>query len=102
MTLKKLASAGVLALAATGALAGPAAAGGPAPHPHFGPTVISPTSIDGNGLLNNALNLNVCGNNILNNGLIGLEIVPLLSPDVARCEDVGNRGNIEIERDYWH
>lgn len=105
MTLKKFASAGMLALATAGALAaaGPAVAGGPAPHPYFGPDIVSPTSLDGNGLLNDAITLNLCGNNVANNGLIlGLELAPILSPDLASCEDVDNRDNIEIEKTKVH
>jgi len=100
MTLKKFASAGMLALATAGALAaaGPAVAGGPAPHPYFGPDIVSPTSLDGNGIGNNLLTLNLCGNNLLNGGLIGLELTPILSPDIATCEEVGNRDNIEVEK----
>ncbi|MEO3785587.1 hypothetical protein ABGB12_19835 [Actinocorallia sp. B10E7] len=93
MTLKKFAAAGALALSAVGVLgaASPAFAN---PHPHFGgPDVISPTSVDGNGLLNNLVSLNVCGTN-----LVPIELIPVVSPTTASCVDSQNKDTIEVDR----
>ncbi|GAA0961872.1 hypothetical protein [Actinocorallia libanotica] len=93
MTLKKFAAAGALALGVMG-VAGPAlAAQHPQPHPHFGgPDVISPTSVDGNGIGNNLISLNICGSNV-----IPIEVIPVLSPTTAFCEDSQNDGHIEVD-----
>ena len=100
MTLKKFATAGALALSAVGVLASvsPASAhpGGPGFGPGFGrgdrgPNVVSPTSVDDNGIANRLISLNICGTNI-----IPIEIVPVLSPTTAFCEDSQNRNSIRF------
>ncbi|WP_106397139.1 hypothetical protein [Actinocorallia populi] len=99
MTLKKFAAAGALALATAGVLAtaGPALAG-PQPHPHFGgPDVVSPTSVDGNGVLNNLLSINICGSNV-----IPIELIPVVSPTTASCEESQNEDSIEVEKSKHH
>ncbi|WP_106397140.1 hypothetical protein [Actinocorallia populi] len=96
MTFKKFAVASALALGVMG-VAGPALAG-PQPHPHFGgPDVIAPTSVDDNGLLNNLISLDICGTNV-----IPIEIIPVVSPTVASCEESQNEDSIEVEKRKHH
>jgi len=95
MTLKNFAAAGALALSAVGVFGAAANAN---PHPHFGgPDVISPTSVDGNGILNNLLSLNICGTNVL-----PIELIPVVSPTTASCEDSQNEDVIEVDRNKFH
>ena len=103
MTLKKLATAGALALSAATVLASvsPASArtGGPGPGPGLGrgergPNVASPTSVDGNGIANHLISLNICGVN-----LIPIELIPVLSPTTTYCHESQIDGLIKMVHD---
>ncbi|GAA0961877.1 hypothetical protein [Actinocorallia libanotica] len=97
MSFKKFAAAGALALS-TAAVLGSVSPAYANPHPHFGgPDVISPTSVDGNGLLNNLLSINICGTNV-----VPIELIPVVSPTTAGCEDSQNEDSIEVERGFRH